>query len=364
MSRTVRVGLIGADPDGGWARDSHIPALQALGGIALAAVAGRNQAGADAAARAFGVPKAYGSLEEMARDPEIDVITVAATLPSHRALLLPALEAGKHVYCEYPLGLDAGESRDLADAAVTCDRFRIIGLQARANPALRDARRRLASGALGRVLSARVLSTTAGFGPEVSRSLAYTEEPTNGVTLVSIQAAHTIDATIALLGGLDRLQALASRQFPRIRIDDGDAEPRRTFDHLLVQARTADGAPLSIEVAGGRGESTPFHLEVIGERGTLELEGGAPRGFQAGRLVLRIDGVELAVDEGALTSLPDAALNVAASYAALRDAILGGRDIGAGVGFDHAARLATLIADAQRSSASGERVEAGSWPLA
>ena len=51
MEKALRVGVIGANPEeGGWARESHIPALQMLPGLALAAVAGRTQASADAAA--------------------------------------------------------------------------------------------------------------------------------------------------------------------------------------------------------------------------------------------------------------------------------------------------------------------------
>ncbi|MET0219200.1 MAG: Gfo/Idh/MocA family oxidoreductase, partial [Tardiphaga sp.] len=84
MARQLRVGLIGANPTGGWARDSHIPALQMLGGLELAAVAGKSQASADAAAKAFGVAKAYGDSADMFRDPDIDMVTIAVTLPAHR----------------------------------------------------------------------------------------------------------------------------------------------------------------------------------------------------------------------------------------------------------------------------------------
>ncbi len=111
MAKLLQVGVIGANPDGGWARESHIPALQALPGLELAAVAGKTRQSADAAARSFGISKAYGDAAELFRDPDIDLVTIAVTLPAHRELLLAALQAGKHVYCEYPLGLDVQESR-------------------------------------------------------------------------------------------------------------------------------------------------------------------------------------------------------------------------------------------------------------
>ncbi len=76
-----------------------------------------------------------------------------------------------------------------------------IGLQLRANPAARRARDLVTSGAIGRVLNARILSTTMAFGPEVERAMAFAEQAENGVTLPAIQGAHTLDLAITVLGG-------------------------------------------------------------------------------------------------------------------------------------------------------------------
>ena len=360
MTKTLRVGIIGANPNGGWARESHIPALQLLPGFDLAALAGKTQPSADAAAHAFGVKKAYGKAADMFRDPDIDLVTVAVTLPAHRELLLGALAAGKHVYCEYPLGLDVEESQTLAQAAQAAGVHVAIGLQTRASPAVHQARNLLASGAIGRPLSARILSTTAGFGPKTEPAVAYTEDPANGVTVVTIQAAHTLDLAIAILGGLDGFTALASTQYPQIRIGDGPLQPRRTFDHLLVQARLSDGVALSAEIAGGRPPPTPFHFEIVGDAGVLALSGGAPRGFQSGRLSLQLNGESQAVNEGELASMPDAALNVAGTYATLRDDIAEHTSIAPD--FFHAVRLAQLMEDALNSSLTGLRKTPGNWP--
>ena len=362
MAKLLRVGIIGANPDGGWARESHIPALRMVPGFDLAAVAGRTQQAADAAAQAFGIGKAFGSAADMFQDPTIDLVTVAVTLPAHRELLKSALAAGKHVYCEYPLGLDVEESQALALAAQVAGVHAAIGLQARANPAVRRAREILVAGKIGRLLTARIVSTTAGFGPRTELAVAYTEDPANGVTVITIQAAHTIDLAIALLGSVDSFSALASTQYPRIRIGDGPPQTRKTFDHLLVQARMSSGTALTGEVAGGRPPGTPFHFEITGDSGVLTLIGGAPRGFQSGRLRLLLDGEPQGVDEGELASLPDAALNVAATYANLRDDIVGGT--ATAPNFPHATLLARLIDDAMTSSETGERRASGDWPSA
>ncbi len=170
------------------------------------------------------------------------------------------------------------------------------------------------------------------------------------MTVVTIQGAHTLDLVIMLLGGFAYVAALASTQYPEIRIGDSALQKRLTFDHLLVQSRLVNGAALSVEVAGGRPPETPFRLEIIG-KAVLVLEGGAPRGFQSGRLRLLLDGQLQQVDEGEDAGMSEGAANVAAVYAALRDDIANGTTTAPN--FQHAVRLAKLIDDVTASSRDG-----------
>ncbi len=357
----LRVGIIGASTDRGWAKESHIPAIQGLAGLELAAVATNSQETAELAAKAFGAKSAYGDAADLLRDPAIDLVAVVVKVPAHRELVLGALAAGKHVYCEWPLGRDAAETAEIAAAARAAGVHTAIGLQTRMNPAARRARELLASGAIGRVLSARIYSSTMAFGRKTPVAEAYSEDAGNGVTLVTIQGAHTIDLASALLGGLSDVGALATTQYPDVEVGgEGRRQARSTFDHLLVQARLTEGGALSVEVAGGRPPETPFRLEVVGEAGVLALDGGAARGFQSGRLRLSLDGEPRHVDEGEAGPMPDTAANVAGVYAALRD------DISSGAStvpdFHHAVRLARLVDDVLLSARTGTRALAADWP--
>ncbi len=362
MSKSLRVGIIGAT--GGWAKEAHVPAVQKLAGLELAAVASTSRETADAAAKAFGARAGYATGAELIRDPDVDVVTVAVRVPHHRELVLAALAAGKHVYCEWPLGRDAAEAEEMAAAARSAGVHVAIGLQARGNPAARAARELIAAGRLGRVLSVRAYSTTAGFGPDVPEPYAYLEVPENGANLVTIQGAHTVDLAAALAGPFADVTGLATRQYPRILRGPGKVpQARTTFDHLLAQARTTAGVPVVVEVAGGRPTAdTPFRLEVTGERGSLVLAGGAPRGFQSGRLTLSIDGRTQPVEAGEAGSMSDAAANVAGMYADLRDDIASGAHTVPG--FDHAVGLHRLIEDLLASSREGTRKAADGWPAA
>ncbi len=295
----------------------------------------------------------YADAAALFADSAIDIVTVAVSVPAHRELVLGALAAGKHIYCEYPLGRDLAEAEELAAAArIVCVHV-AVGLQLHASAAARRARALIEAGAIGRVLSARILSTPAAFGPTVEAALAFAEKPENGVTLATIQGAHTIDLATAVLGDFADLTALGSTQYPQVTVEGGRPQPRITPDHLAVTARLAGGAPVLIEVAGGRpAEGTPFRFEVTGETGVLVLEGGALRGVQSGVLRLLVDGKEQPVAAGPVAE-PGTAVNVAALYAALRDDILNGT--ATAPDFGHAVRAAQLLDDALASSASGKR---------
>ncbi|WP_407696465.1 Gfo/Idh/MocA family oxidoreductase [Sphingomonas abietis] len=76
MADELRVGIIGANAHSGWARESHVPAVQALAGLSLAAIATNSRDTADEAAKAFGT-KGYASGLDLIADPAIDIVTVA-----------------------------------------------------------------------------------------------------------------------------------------------------------------------------------------------------------------------------------------------------------------------------------------------
>ncbi len=353
MNRPLQVGIIGASAKAGWARESHVPAVQKLAGLNLGAVVVRKQDEADAAARAFGAHVGYADPQQLFDDPDIDIVTVAVKVPDHHDLVLGALRAGKHLYCEWPLSPTLADAQKLAAAARDAGVKVAIGLQTRANPAVRRAGELIAQGAVGKVLGARCYSTSAAWGAVSQPGMVFAEKPEAGVNLVIIQGARTIDLMIALLGGLSDASALATRQYPQVAVAGEDRSiTRETFDHIIAQGELNAGGTFVAEIMGGRPEGqTPFELVVMGDKGDLSLTGGAVRGFQSGRLALALNGERQEVDEGERAGFADMALNVAGVYARLRDDIVG--DKRTSPDFDHAVRLTRLIEDLLASSDEG-----------
>ncbi len=113
MISPIKVGILGT----GWAAGRHAEALRRLPGVELAAVAGRDPAGAAAFAERCGVASAHPSAEALLEDPSIDAVHVCTVNAVHAEQARDALAAGKHVLCEKPLGVSANETCELVALA-------------------------------------------------------------------------------------------------------------------------------------------------------------------------------------------------------------------------------------------------------
>lgn len=102
----INVGIIGVHPDKGWANTAHIPALKALPEFRIAAVSHNRPEIARASAEKFGADNSYGTTDELVNDPNVDLVVVTVKVPHHLELVTLALEAGKAVFSEWPLGMN------------------------------------------------------------------------------------------------------------------------------------------------------------------------------------------------------------------------------------------------------------------
>src|SRR5438552_5843941 len=116
--KRIRVGIIGANPDRGWAAEGHIPALKSLADdFEITALSTTRRESAAAASKRFGVPLAFDNHRELVSSASVDVVAVTVKVPHHLELATAALEAGKAVYCEWPLGNGLQEAETLAALA-------------------------------------------------------------------------------------------------------------------------------------------------------------------------------------------------------------------------------------------------------
>ncbi|NWW59749.1 DHDH dehydrogenase, partial [Ifrita kowaldi] len=161
----------------------------------VAAVAARDLGRAQDFARRFGIPRAYGSYEELAEDPDLDVVYVGVVNPAHLPTGLLFLRWGRAVLMEKPMGLRACEVAQLVGTARERGVFLMEGFWTRFFPAWRRLRALIAEGALGSPL---VLRGALGFALEGVPRL---REPGLGGGVLLDLGGYGLQMALALLGG-------------------------------------------------------------------------------------------------------------------------------------------------------------------
>jgi predicted dehydrogenase len=127
-----------------------IPAMQRGAYCEVAAIASRDIERARQAARQLGIPKAYGSYEDLLGDPEIDAVYNPPPNHLHVPVSIQALQAGKHVLCEKPIALTAAEAQELVDAAQQHPRLKVMeAFMFRHHPQWQQARSLVRDGQIG-----------------------------------------------------------------------------------------------------------------------------------------------------------------------------------------------------------------------
>src|SRR5512146_2398376 len=147
-SSKLRVGIVGASASRGFASIAHIPALRALPQFEIVAVCTTRQETAEAAAAQYGARLAFSDPETLAEHPDVDLVTVSVKVPDHYRPVMAAIEAGKHVYSEWPLGRDTAEAIRMRDAANARGIRHAVGLQGQMSPPINYVKDLVAEGYL------------------------------------------------------------------------------------------------------------------------------------------------------------------------------------------------------------------------
>src|SRR5438067_7782526 len=271
--KRIRVGIIGANPDRGWAAQAHIPALRSLSDdFEITALSTSRWESADAASKLFGVPAALDNHQDLVNRADVDVVAITVKVPFHLELASAALNAGKAVYCEWPLGNGLVEAQTLAALAKKKGVLAVVGLQARSAPSVLFLRDLVKEGYVGEVLSTSVIGSGMGWGPVVPAWNAYTNDKKNGATMLSIPVGHTADALCHALGEMREISAtLTSRRRSATIIETGEAEPMTAEDQIAIHGILDGGAAFSIHYRGGVSRGTNFLWEINGTEGDLQI---------------------------------------------------------------------------------------------
>jgi predicted dehydrogenase len=275
MKKHIRVGFIGLNPDSHWASMAHVPALKSLSDkYTIAGVANSTPESARRTADALKLPFAFENAGELVHSPEIDLVTVTVKVPHHLELVTAALNAGKHVYCEWPLGNGLAEARKLETLAEEKGVVAVAGNQARAALEIEHLRKLIADGFVGKVLSTTLIGSGGNWADATTEELYYLFDKKNGASMQAIPLAHTLAAMGDVLGDFGPLSARFVSHFNTVKITDtGEIRDKSVPDQIMVHGQLKSGAALSIHYRGGVSRGTNLLWEINGTEGDIQVTG-------------------------------------------------------------------------------------------
>jgi len=274
MGRPLRVGLVGLSAGRGWAANAHVPAVRAVDGVELAGACASSPRSSIEAAEAHGLDRAYETPEALATSDDVDLVVVTVKVSQHHALVSAALDAGKAVLCEWPLGNGLKEAQDLARRADERGVTNIVGLQVLSAPFLGHLADVVESGEIGEVLSTTMLASGSTWGGTLSPDQIYLIDPAEGATMLTIPMGHALAGLESVLGRLTSVQASTSIRRPTaVEVPGGAVHDRRTPDQVVVDGVLASGATAVLHYRGGMCRGTNFHWEINGTLGDIVVTG-------------------------------------------------------------------------------------------
>ena len=283
MTQPLRVGILGA------ARIAERAVVHPAraNGAQIAAVAARDLARAQAYATRHGIPKAYGSYDDLLADPEIDLVYNPSPNSEHVRWTLAALRAGKLVLSEKPFAANAAQAR-LVAAEATAGRV-FEGFHHRYHPVHRRLLELVGSGAIGEVTE---LSVNMKFDCTDLGDIRWSW-PLAGGSLMDLGCYHLHVAkdVAAALGGRLTLEGCATTTHP-------EADPRVDAT-ARVTGKLPGGGDVVLE--SSLVEPEDFSVLVTGTRGTIR-QPALIRPSADDRLIVTIDGTETTEYHGTIST--------------------------------------------------------------
>ncbi len=239
----------------------------------LAAICGRNEAATRAAAVRFGYDRYYTDWRDMLADDRVQLFDNGGPNDAHAEPSIAAAQAGKHILCEKPLARTAEEAKTMLDAVQKAGVKHMVAFNYRFVPAIRQMRKLIESGALGRIYHFRAAYLQEWIMPHYNMPMIWrlTKDVAGSGALGDL-GAHVIDLGRYLVGEVDSVSAMTRTFIPERPWGDGTMGKVDVDDAFAAVVSFANGALGTVEAtrfAAGRKNSNV--IEVNGEKGSLRF---------------------------------------------------------------------------------------------
>ena len=262
---TIRIGIVGA---GGIVRSRHMPGLSEIEGVQVTAVCNSTVKSGEAFAAEYGIPRVYEEYTELVTSDEVDAVLIGTPPYMHRPVTLAALEAGKHVFCQARMAMNAKEAAEMVRAQ---ERTGLVGMVCPAPVGLtgdRHMQALLQEGYVGEVYSIRACECTDSWADPETEFHWRLDRSKSGVNTLAV--GLYVEWVHRWFGPTARISAHIEHCITERR-DPASGEMRHvdTPDIVLVHGRMASGAAVSYEFNGVRWGAEEKWIEVNGSLGSL-----------------------------------------------------------------------------------------------
>jgi predicted dehydrogenase len=279
--RTIGVGILGT----GFARTTQIPCFQATPGFEVVGLYSRNMTRAYDLAQEFGLRRAFDDVERMLKVDEIELVVVSTPPHLHLPQTLAALRAGKHVLCEKPTALHAGEAQEMWQAAQKTGRLALIDHELRFDPRRVRMKEMIDEGFTGPPILVEH-HIHGPFRADPSRPWTWWSDAAQGGGALGALGSHAVDAVRWLAGEITGVRGRLVTVVP-VRPDPESGEPRAVTadDDAAIWARLAGGGEVAIRLATAMRDDPSTLLALHGPRGSLKIG-------EKGGLLSRVAGAD------------------------------------------------------------------------
>jgi len=272
----LRVGVIGT----GFGADVQIPAF--LAHPRVSAVASGTPGRAGEVAGRFEIPHAFDDYREMVATVELDLVSITSPPDTHHPATLAALAHHRHVLCEKPMALNAGQAAEMLREAERRGVTHMIDHELRFNPIRRKIKHLIKEGFIGTPRHA--LTTVVGTGrADATRPWTWGSDAGRGGGTLGAQGSHQIDLLRYFLGDIVAVSG-ATETFLKERPDPGGRGQRAVTsdDFASFSLRFASGAVGTVVNSAAAAHAAGPRTEIWGDEGTLVLDQERLWGAQRG----------------------------------------------------------------------------------
>ncbi|MBM3852428.1 MAG: inositol 2-dehydrogenase [Verrucomicrobia bacterium] len=256
MKTKINVGLVGVGRMGiAYARYL----AQRVPGAALHAVADLRREALDAVCAEFGVARAYADYRELVADPEVEAVVVMTPTRHHREVVLAAAQARKAIFCEKPLALGLDEAEAMKAAVAAHGVFFQLGFMRRFDAGYAAAKRRIESGAIGRVCVFKATSK------DKQRPSVDYLRPENSGGIFLDMGIHDFDLARWFVGDVARVYASGGvLAYPEMN-GIGD------WDNAVASLQFANGCLGTLHLSRNGTYGYGIHTEIVGTEGAIQI---------------------------------------------------------------------------------------------